>query len=252
MEGFLTHCGAAEVTAAEAFAVPLPDYTRSHRPVSYQELTEFLRGQIEHLGLEIIAEAYALNRKGQHFFAKFVMTAPGLDTSEHGISAVLRQSYNKQFSPYSAFGTSTFICDNQSISGNWFQVMKRNTRNGWDKFKDECILASFKCDPLREHYDTMNTFATWKDASLTLREGYQLLGELYGEQLLTANQASVAFQDWREPRHDFGPPTVYRLYQDCTEGLKKGPVATLADRHIALHKRFRTLGERGTLSVIEA
>ena len=245
MQGFITHCGAAEVSREEAFAVPVPEHTRSHRPASYEQLTTFVELQLQQLGLQTISQAYALNRKGQHFFAKYVLDV-GDNNDTRGLAVVFRQSYNKQFKAAVAMGMSTFICDNLAISGDWFQVMSKNTKNGWERFQDQCILASFKSDPLAAYWETARNLDDWSTIELTEREGYRCLGELYGRNLLKSEQLNIAIEDWRKPRHEeFEARNLLNLYQDCTEGLKKGPVASLPERHIELHQAFLTLQATG-------
>lgn len=245
MKGFITHCGAAEVTREEAFAVPVPEYTATHRPVSYEELTRFIEGQLVAAGLSSWTAAYALNRKGQHFFAKYVIDVDG-DNSGMGLSAVFRQSYNMQFKPAAAFGGHTFCCDNLALTGDYFVVMHKNTKNGWERFQERYVLEAWRSSPLQAFYQAKEQANNWAEITLSEREGYRVLGELAGNRILTANQASVAFGDWRKPRYeDFEERNFQNLSQCVTEGLKKGPVASMPERHIRANKYMASMEVRG-------
>lgn len=62
------------------------------------------------------------------------------------------------------------------------------------------------------------------------------IGAPQGEGLLTPNQASVAFGDWTEPRHEaFAERNMWGLYNAITEGLKKGAPARTIERHANAH-----------------
>ena len=69
--------------------------------------------------------------------------------------------------------------------------------------------------------------------------GYAALGTMFGHGILTPTQASVAFQDWREPRHEeFEDRNLWSLYNCVTEGLKKGPAGGIFSRHAKAHGFF--------------
>jgi hypothetical protein len=245
MQGFITHCGAAEVTREEAFAVPVPEHTRTYKPVSYQTLTETVERLLTTMGLQTIDSAYALNRKGRHFFAKYVCDTGDVDATM-GLSIVFRQSYDKTFSLAIAMGANTFCCDNLALTGDFFRVLHKNTLNGWDNFRRTLAGEAFTSEPLAPYYQLRDISRRWSDVDLSEVEGYRILGELVGKKLLRPHQAIVAFNDWRTPRHaQFTERHYWNLYQDITEGLKKGPAASMAERHIEIHRYMqdRLLGE---------
>jgi hypothetical protein len=84
-----------------------------------------------------------------------------------------------------------------------------------------------------------------REIPCNVRRGYALLGVALGEGVLTPTQASVAYQDWREPRHEeFSDRNLWSLYNCATEGLKKGQPGRLMDRHAKNHDYFtQFLGE---------
>jgi hypothetical protein len=140
----------------------------------------------------------------------------------------------------------TFICDNLAISGSHFRVMHKNTMNGWENFRRDCLFQASESTPLAAYYEAKKQLGDWSGIELSEREGYRILGELQGYDRLTPHQASVAFQDWHTPRHEaFAARNLRSLYQCVTEGLKKGPIATLPERHIAAHQHLRTIEIQG-------
>lgn len=228
----ILHKGSEAVTRAQVLAVPVPAPTKSWKPVAYGNAIDFLHETIvEELGLTIRQESYGLNKNGDQLFALAT-----LDTgdAEHGLSIGLRQSYNKSLALGIAVGAQVFVCDNLCFRGDAFMVVRKNTVNVWTDFQS-LVIAQVKNS--LTHYGAMKTdVLQMKAAPVALQRGYELLGTAYGEGLLTTTQATVAFEDWRTPRHEeFADRTMWGLYNAATEALKKGGTGDVIDRHAAMH-----------------
>jgi len=235
MQGLMLHCGANKVTPEMVRAVPVPVATRSWRPVAYGDAIDFLKLQIaDQLGLEIEDEGYGLNKAGDQMFALITLKT---DRADNGLAIGLRQSYNKSLALGVAVGAQVFVCDNLCFSGSAFKVVRKNTVNVWPDFR--ALVASQVARSL-EHYSAVNDQCdALKAIPCSLRRGYSFLGVALGEGVLTPTQASVAFEDWKAPRHEeFADRNVYSLYNAVTEGLKKGAPARILDRHARAHAFF--------------
>lgn len=242
MEGFITHCGASEVTRAEVLAVDMPQHTRSYQPVSYSQLLDYVEGQIKQLGFPIISSAFALNRGGKHMFAKWILDVT--ETPEHGLSIVCRQSINKQFKLAVAGGVNTFVCDNQSISGAAFTSMKKNTPNGWNNFRMTMLdqLDAFHT----AYHGEVRELQSWDDITVSEDEGYRELGYMIGKGKIKPVPFGEALREWRKPTHEEqAARTLGNLYNAVTAGLKKTPQAALPENSIAAHQHFRDLYLQG-------
>lgn len=233
----MLHCGGEQATRAQVEAVPVPQHTRSYKPVSYADAIALMHSEAQRqLGLEVESEAYGLNKAGDQMFALITLKT---DSEEHGLSIGLRQSYNKSLALGVAVGAQVFVCDNLCFSGSAFKVVRKNTVNVWGDFRSlvrQQIAASF------EHYEAVNAQCDRMRAQpLALERGYEILGRAMGEGVLTPTQATVAFGDWKKPRHEeFADRTAWGLYNAVTEGLKKGPPAKILDRHARAHDWFET------------
>lgn len=235
MTDLILHCGAVETTFADLCAVPVPESTRSYRPVSYRDAIEFVKSEAKStLGLDVIKESYGLNKSGGQMFG--VLT---LDTGadDNGLAFGLRQSYDKSLALGCAAGSNIFVCDNLCFSGSAFKVVRKNTTNVWADFTR--LIREQLATALATYAKTTAECETMKATECEIERGYAVLGVMQGRGLLTPNQASVAFGDWRTPRHEeFSGRDVWSLYNACTEGLKKGPAARTMDRHAIAHDFF--------------
>lgn len=227
-----------EVTRQQVEAVPVPVATQSWRPVAYGDAIAHVHEQADKvLGLRVVREQYGLSKTGDQMFA--TMT---LDTGneENGLSIGLRQSYNKSLALGVAVGAQVFVCDNLCFSGSAFKIMRKNTVNVWYDFK---ALLAEQIEQAFGHYRAVIADNdTMKAIPCSERRGYAMLGVALGESVLTPTQASVAFEDWKKPRHEeFADRNLWGLYNCVTEGLKKGAPAKRLDRQAKAHDFFTDL-----------
>ena len=224
--------GSHFMTRSQLAQVPTPPSTDTYVGVPFSEFAELVREKAtERTGLPILDEAYGIARKGQHFFGAITM-----DTGEstQNMMLGLRGSHDKSMALAVATGSKVFVCSNMCISGDAVVVMRRhpkNVRATIDETIDEAI------DRARGSYDDL-LFQIHQMESIPMSEqdGYSLLGRMQGYTLLSPRQATVAYHDWRTPRHEeFSPRNAWSLYNCVTEGLKKTPVGGLMDRHTDAH-----------------
>lgn len=239
MQGLMIHGdGAKKVTRGMLDAVPVPRATRSWRPVAYGKAIDFLKHTIDlKLKLPIESEDYGLNKAGDQMFGLITLKT---DSEESGLSIGLRQSYNKSLSLGLAVGSQVFVCDNLCFSGNAFKILRKNTRNVWADFRE---LVQAQVGMAMGHYEDIQVDTQkLKDAPCDERKGFSYLGIMQGEGLLTPTQATVAFGDWKQPRHqEFADRNLWGLYNAVTEGLKKGSPARILDRHAKAHDFFTNI-----------
>ena len=224
------------VDRATVFGIQPPSHTRSWKPVSYADAVTVLHETVERrLGLELVHEEYALNKAGTQLFhvARF-----DHGTDESGLAIGLRQSYDKSLALGVAAGAQVFVCDNLCFSGSDFRVMRKNTTNVWEDFR--ALIRAQVAHSLGA-FDAMQVdFDKLKSVPCNLRRGFAYLGVLQGEGILKPNQATVAYADWREARHEeFADRNLWGLYNAVTEGLKKGAAGRVIDRHTGAHDWFR-------------
>ena len=235
MNGLMLHCGSEAANLDQVKAVPVPQATDTWYPVAYGEAVDYMKAQAARvLGLEVESEGYGLNAKGDQMFALLTMKT---DSTEGGLSIGMRQSYNKSLALATAVGRQVFVCDNLMFSGDAFQVIRKNTKNVWADFRR---MVAAQLQGALGHYAQMEKdTALMKAMPCHLDRGFAVLGVALGKGLLTPTQATVAYGDWRKPRHEeFSDRNVWSLYNAVTEGLKKGAPARLLDRHAAANDFF--------------
>jgi len=232
------HCGGKPATLEEIGNVELPEKTRSYTPVPHLELDALIRKNVlEEFGQNTeIDAAYGLSAKGKQLFATLKVDSEQSDTD--GLAIAFRNSYDKSMSVGIAGGLAVWICDNLAISGDSFKVLEKHTTNVWERV---LALAAQQIRGAGLSYRIIHAeLEVTKTISVKQDEGYEFLGRALGHQIIAPLQSVVAFQDWREPRHEeFGERTLYSLYNAVTEGLKKGAVTNAVGRHTGWHDYVR-------------
>ena len=230
-----TLCGGGHTDRATVFALQPPPETRSWKPVAYADAVSQLHATARSSGMELVSEQFSLNKAGTQMFH---VSQWDHGTEESGLAIGLRQSYDKSLALGVASGARVMVCDNLCFAGSDFNVMRKNTTNGWEDFRN---LVRAQVAHARGAFDEMQVdFGKLKAAGCNLRRGYAYLGVLQGEGILKPNQATVAYSDWTEARHEeFAERNLWGLYNAVTEGLKKGAAGQIIDRHTNTHDWFR-------------
>ena len=230
------HCGGTAASYDDIKAVVTPCATRTYSPIPYTDIIDATRYQLEDvLGLEIHNEAFGLNRDGNQFFG--VISCRTADDT--GLAVGLRSSHDKSLSAAMCLGQKVFVCDNMAFGHGDVRVMRQHRGSAWAAF--EGMLRRHIRRAVDADRELTMDFEAMKQITVTQDRGYELIGQALGHDVLKPTQANIAVRDWRNPRHQvesFQARTLYALYQCFTEGLKKGPVSTVIDRHAATHEFF--------------
>ena len=223
----------------EVRSIPVPYATRSYCPVSNGDFIDLVKHTADKmLGLEINREDYALSAKGQRMFGTITYQT---DSSEFGLNIALRNSYDTGCSAGVACGQQVFVCDNLQLSATGAMFIRKHTTFiGQDldiKVKAAVANAEYAYAKMTKEMKEL------KGAPVSLQRGYEVLGLAMGDRVISKQQASVAFDDWRKattnPRHEeFSDRNAYTLYNCFTEGLKKGTPDLRISRQIQTHTFF--------------
>ncbi len=234
MQNLMLHCGGKAAKYTELKTIPIPPTTQSYQPVPHVQLVDHIRNRTEELIGPVTQEQYGLNKKGNQLFGTFRVNS---DTVNSGISVGFRNSYDKSLSVAVVTGANVFVCDNLMINGSSMKIVRRHTKNVWQD-ATQLIDLAIGAAPIHHRHITEDAQAM---AQIAVNEdhGYKILGVLLGHRFLLPQQGSIAIEQWRNPTHeDFGPRNLWSLYNACTEGLKRGSVASKPEQHAALHTRF--------------
>ena len=235
MKGMMVHCGGKEVTRGDLDLIQLPEETDSYKAVSHYHLADRLATISQDILTDyaLVGEQYALARQGNQMFAYLQFREKN---SEMGLAVGFRNSYDRSMSVGLAIGANVFVCDNLCLTGE-IAIMKKHTKNIWTSLEDLAIATIYKS---QKNYQQIQLDAIgMKETALTTRQGFELMGYLYGNDIISPRQLTVVRDEWLKPRHEaFQPRNRWSFYNACTEALKTSPPTAAMEKYIELHKVF--------------
>lgn len=224
-----------EVTRNQMIDFELPEDTISYTPVSNELIIETALEALDKEGFKLVDEFYK-HSVGKKFVGGFILDGSDLNIG-YNFEFAFKNSYDKSMSIGLALGTSTFICSNSSVNGEY--TLKRVHTGNADKVVEEYITETVK--ELRETYDKMTKeFEFWKSIDVSKRLCAETVGRLYIEdKVLSPRQLSVVRDELNLESYNYGVEnTAYNLYQACTHALKSEPPLTFIQTHAQLHDFF--------------
>ena len=230
----IMHKGGDYCSLDDLRMIPLPNETRTYKPVSHYDLAVNL-GEVSGgllRGYELDKAQYGLAREGQQMFA--VHTYRNGTSSSMGLSIGFRNSYDKSMSVGIAIGATVFVCDNLALTGE-IAIMRKHTQNLWNDLEELTITTIYRS----QHNFTriVEDAEEMRGRYLGNDDAFRLLGLLYGNDVITPRQIPVVKKEWLNPTHEaFGERSAWSFYNACTEALKSSPPNKIMEKHISLHE----------------
>ena len=231
----LLHKGAEAATIEQLAMIPLPQETRSYKPVAHHELANMLSSMAGNLlpEFELVNTQFGLARDGAKMFG--VHTFKNGD-SALGLSIGFRNSYDRSLSVGIALGAQVFCCDNLCLHGE-LKILRKHTSNVHADIDSLALSAIYRS---RSAFNQIKQDAeVMKQIPMSDDEAYRMLGLVYGRGIITPRQIPVVKSEWLEPSHDaFEDRNLWSFYNAVTESLKSSPPQSIMERHLAIHKQL--------------
>jgi hypothetical protein len=218
------------VLESELLAVPLPEETKTYKPVPHGRLLDIVREKsYEYYGEKPKSQSFEISKGGNQLFGKMAFNIDGGEDLCLGF----RNSYDKSLAVGVVSGASIIVCSNLMFVGE-LKVIRKHTVNVYEDldFMIEDILYS----SISNYTRAMDDKITMINEEISNVDAAHILGELYvTEEVLTPTLLSVAKREW-ESSENFKERNIWSLYNACTEALKKAHPSEIMDRHVDLHK----------------
>lgn len=120
----VAHRGAQRMSRAELALLPLPEATRTHRPVPHVEVVNALVETLGFRGFQVTREEYAAHPDGGKMF--------GVLQIDHGylgchFAIGIRNSNDKSLRLGITIGYRVFVCDNLMFNGDFTPVLAKHS-----------------------------------------------------------------------------------------------------------------------------
>jgi len=240
MDGLMIHTpDSGMVTKEQAFAIKVPEQTRTYTPVPNAELWDMLQKTAESKGLKLGEPQMGVAHKGQRLFGVADITNQDHLDEEVRLTLGFRNSYNRTLSVGVCFGSRVFVCDNLCFTGYASEdedavgnVHKRHHSDVFEGLQVRLEEAMSKFDIFKSYQDT--SFNRMKEISLTDAEAHHLIIESAKAEAITAKDCMKVANEWAFQSHcpdneadaanwhkEFMPRNAWSLFNAFTE-IHKG------------------------------
>ena len=230
----IMHKGGDYCSLDDLRMIPLPNETRTYKPVSHYDLAKNLAEVSSGLlrGYQLEKAQYGLARDGNQMFG--IHSYRNGISSSMGLSIGFRNSYDKSMSVGIAIGASVFVCDNLALTGD-IAIMRKHTANVWNDLEELTITTIYRS----QHNFTkiVEDAEIMRGRYLSNDDAFRMIGLMYGNDIISPRQIPVVKREWLNPTQpDFEERNVWSLYNAVTESLKSSPPNKIMEKHIALHE----------------
>lgn len=218
------------------FSTPLPEETRTYKPISHKELADVTVKAIKDAGFTIGLQEYFSAREGLVANARY--TIKDVADEDMQLEIGWQNSYDKTLSLKFAIGTRIMICENGCVSGD-FGAFSKKHMGDIKIFAPEEMATSIK--EAAKFFATMkNEKDSMKEIIITNREKAEIVGRLFLEKnLIGSTQLNIIKDEINKPTYDYMcTGSLWELYQYVTFSMKEIHPRLWMDDHINVHKFF--------------
>jgi hypothetical protein len=212
----IAHCGTTRVSREELKMIPVPESTRTFKPIPHVEIVDALVEALRFRYIGVVRDEYAVSPDGMRMFGVF-----DLETAFDGgrFAIGIRNSNDKSLRLALTCGVRVFVCDNLSFQGEFTPVLAKHSKNfsipdslaiGVDR-----IQRSF--DPLRQQVET------WRSRQITDEQAKLFIYRAFVEDNLDVPRhlVRVVHRNYFDPgQQEFVPRTMWSLSNAFTSALK--------------------------------
>src|SRR5437667_3587619 len=217
----MSHVDTDLVTRDQLRLVPVPEPTRTWRPIPHIDLVESLEQVLQQNQIAIQREEFALRRDGSTLFG--VLQLIYESTSDGRAAMGIRTSNNKTMSIQICAGLSVFVCDNLVFRGDLIALNRKHT-SGLN-LRSELSVALLR---FQDHFGRLtDEIDRLRAKELTDREAKALIHDVFvGGVLPVRFLPQVSEMYFSPPFQEWAGRNAWSLHNAFTAVAKQMPMST--------------------------
>lgn len=212
----IAHCGTTKVSRDELKTIPVPEGTRTFKPIPHHEVVDALVETLGFRHIGVIRDEYAVSPDGMKMFGVMDLEA-AFDGCRFAIG--LRNSNDKSLRLALTSGIRVFVCDNLSFQGEFTPVLAKHSKN----FSVIDSLA-IGVDRIQRNFEPLQRqVETWRDSQLTDEQAKLVIYRAFieGELPVPRHIVRDVHRGYFNPTiPEFAPRTMWSLQNAFTSALK--------------------------------
>jgi hypothetical protein len=212
----VAHCGATKMAFDDLKLLPVPEQTRTHKPIPHHQIVEAL---IETLGfrhISVVRQEYAATPDGAKMFGVL-----DLDYEFSGcrFSIGVRNANDKSMRLAMTVGYRVFVCDNMAFRGDFTPILAKHSKSF-----DLIDTISIGVDKAQRNFEPLQrTVNDWKAHNLSDSQAKLIIYEAFveGKLQVAPKLMKSVHRHYFEPQYDeFKAATLWSLSNAFTSSFK--------------------------------
>ena len=225
-------------------SAPVPQQTKTYKPVSHRELMDLTLESIYQSGFTLESQNYSTARGGNIATARYAIS--NVADNEMKLQIAWQNSYDRSASLKFAMGVKIMVCSNGMVSGDMGSFRKIH-KGDIQTFTPTAITEYIKqggdaFKSIQDDREIMKTIGVSEQGQA------ELLGRLFiQENLINTKQLNIAKRELSTPTHDYGHPnSLWELYNHVTFAMKETHPTDWMRVHLKTHEFFKNCGNPTT------
>ena len=218
-------------------SAPLPQQTRTYKPISNQQLVDLTLNGIEKAGYSLERETYLSAKEGNVALGRY--NIKGVEDMEMQLQVSWRNSYDKSLPLIYMVGCIIKVCNNglmRSIGGGSF---KKKHQGQIQEFTPVAITEYIK-RAADTFVEIQKERELMKEIELTKTLQAQLCGEMFIEhEFIKSTQLNIVKRELECPTYDYGNPnSLWSLFNYTTFSMREIHPSLYAQDHLDAYSFF--------------
>ena len=224
-------------TKQALLAVPVPQETRTYKPVSNLQLMDTTLESIERAGFTLRDEIYTMGKEGMISTGKYIINNVG--DNEMKLFINWTNSYDKTKPVQFSIGALVLVCTNGMMAmRNAFQFRKKHQADV------QIFTPNHITEYIKKSSDMFAALQGEKEAMKQIELNRRLTAELIGrmyieEQFLESTQLNILKRELENPTHKYSAPgSLWELFQHTTFAIGGIHPSRWMEDHMSAHRFF--------------
>ncbi len=206
-----------KIGRAELARIPVPESTRTHRPVPHHEIVEALVETLSFRHIGVVNEEYAVSPDGMKMFGVL-----DLETQMDGcrFSIGIRNSHDKSLRLGLTAGLRVLVCSNMAFNGDFTPVLAKHTKSF-----NLVDTLSVGVDHIQRNFEPMqHQVESWRRTQITDAQAKLIFYSAFVDGKLAAPRSllSEVHRLYFEPQYpEFASRTMWSLSNAFTSAFKR-------------------------------
>jgi len=200
----------------ELAQIPVPQATRTHRPVPHHQIVEALVETLSFRHIGVVNEEYAVSADGMKMFGVL-----DLETQMEGarFSIGVRNSHDKTLRLGLCYGLRVFVCWNMAFCGDFQPVLAKHTKSF-----NLIDTLSIGVDRIQRNFEPMRRqVETWRQTQISDEQAKLIFYSAFVEEKLDAPKSlltDVHRLYFKQEYPEFAARTMWSLSNAFTSAFK--------------------------------